>query len=196
MEHNGFFGCHTSSTPVPGPTGPNPTGASTNQTVTSAVADLQQVVSTYFRLIVKTLLTANTEGQSSASSTSSTVGYRWDEMAFLSYSSDRKSLLLCLDVPEQSITSLYQTLPRDIYQIKGPFGLHILVLEELVKLYDRSVWAMARKVRGIEKVSLKTTEPRACSHRSSLLVTRLTKDAIATTQGNRKAEILNTFPSI
>ncbi|KAG9959808.1 hypothetical protein KCU61_g7126, partial [Aureobasidium melanogenum] len=140
VEHNGFFGSHTST---------SPTSSSTDQTTTPASADHQVIVSTYFRLIAKTLLSAKAQDRDFAPTISNAASYRWDEMSFLS----AKSLLLCFDVPANSITNLYQTLPKDTDQITGPFALHIPVLEELVKLYDRSVWAMARKVRGIEKLS-------------------------------------------
>ncbi|KAH0269377.1 hypothetical protein KCU91_g8768, partial [Aureobasidium melanogenum] len=140
VEHNGFFGSHTST---------SPTSSSTDQTTTPASADHQVIVSTYLRLIAKTLLSAKAQDRDFAPTISNAASYRWDEMSFLS----AKSLLLCFDVPANSITNLYQTLPKDTDQITGPFALHIPVLEELVKLYDRSVWAMARKVRGIEKLS-------------------------------------------
>ncbi|KAG9696117.1 hypothetical protein KCU95_g4527, partial [Aureobasidium melanogenum] len=45
-------------------------------------------------------------------------------------------------------------MPKALDQVTGPFALHILLLEELAQLYDRSVWAMAKKVRGIEKQRL------------------------------------------
>ncbi|KAG9512406.1 hypothetical protein KCV07_g9469, partial [Aureobasidium melanogenum] len=145
VEHNGFFGSHTST---------SPTSSSTDQTANAAAADHQQAVSTYFRLIVKTLLSAKAQDQDFASTTSNAASYSWDEMSFLSSSFDTKSLLLCFDVPADSITSLYQTLPKASDQIMGPLALHIPVLEELVRLYDLSVWAMANKVRGIEKQRL------------------------------------------
>ncbi|KAG9555109.1 hypothetical protein KCU71_g11208, partial [Aureobasidium melanogenum] len=144
VEHNGFFGSHTSA---------SLTSSSADQTANSAAADHQQVVSTYFRLIVKTLLSAKAQDQDFASTTSNAASYCWDEMSFLSSSFNTKSLLLCFDVPADSITSLYQTLPKASDQIMGPLALHIPVLEELVRLYDLSVWAMANKVRGIEKLS-------------------------------------------
>lgn len=144
VDHNGFFGSHTSSTPIC-ISKPSPASSSTDQTATPAAVEHQEVVSTYFRLIVKTLLPAERL----------VVAYEWHEMGFLSIFSDTKSLLLCFDIPAGSITNLYQTLPKNTDQITGPFALHIPVLEELMKLYDRSVWTMARAVRAIEKVSLR-----------------------------------------
>ncbi|KAH0368912.1 hypothetical protein KCU65_g3761, partial [Aureobasidium melanogenum] len=150
VDHNGFFGSHTSSIPVFKP-GSSPTSSSTNQTASPTAADHQEVVSTYFRLIVKILLSAKAQNQGFTSASNGATDYKWHEMGYLSASSDTMSLLLCFDVPADSIANLYQTLPKDIDQITGPFALHILLLEELAQLYDRSVWAMAKKVRGIEK---------------------------------------------
>ncbi|KAH0155254.1 hypothetical protein KCU67_g8786, partial [Aureobasidium melanogenum] len=106
--HNGFFGSHIST---------SPTSSSTDQIANSAAANHQQVMSTYFRLIVKTLLSAKAQDQDFASATSNAASYRWDEMSFLSSSFDTKSLLLCFDVPANSITNLYQTLPKASDQI-------------------------------------------------------------------------------
>lgn len=61
--------------------------------------------------------------------------------------------MLCFDVPDAVIAGLEHTLSASTEQPRGPFGLHIPLLGELVTLYDRSVWIMADKVRDIEKVS-------------------------------------------
>lgn len=182
VKHNGFFGSHTSSTAdlipksspvssstdqtatspapdhqkvVPTSDTPNPTrepslsSSSTKQTETSAAAEHQEVLSTYFRLIVKTLLSDKALEQARAHDPES-KDYRWSEMGFMS----RGSVLLCCDVPEVSIKKLFDRLPTDVEQIKGPFALHIPLLEVLAELYDESVWSMTTKVRGIEQVSL------------------------------------------
>jgi hypothetical protein len=155
VEHNGFFGSHTAiSYPVaslksePASSSTTQTGASTP--ITSAVGH-QDLVSTYFRLIVKILEWP--EGQPLPTSAWSSKEYKWHEMEFMSSSSDSRSTVLCFDVPEDVIESIQRTLSASTEQYGGPFGLHVPLLEELVKLYDRSVWSMAKKVRDIEMVS-------------------------------------------
>lgn len=152
-EHNGFFGSHTSSTLIPIPESSH-ASSFTDQITTSAAADHQELVSTYFRLIVKMLLSAKAQAQGFTSVSSGAADYEWHETGYLSASSDTKNLLLCFDVPADSIANLYQTMPKALDQVTGPFALHLLLLEGLAQLYDRSVWAMAKKVRGIEKQRL------------------------------------------
>ncbi|CAD0082916.1 unnamed protein product, partial [Aureobasidium vineae] len=154
VEHNGFFGSHTSNLREP-----SPGSSSTDQIARSVVADDQEVVSTYFRLIVKILESPDRGSQSSASSTSSRADYRWHEMGFMSLSSETKSVIICFDVPDSVIKDLHKSLPTNTGQIKGPYGLHILLLEELIKLYDRSIWAMAKKQRLAESGRRSSTTP-------------------------------------
>lgn len=166
VDHNGFFGIHTSSenAPTSGKTTnpspkPSPASSSANQTGTSSTnhsgAGHQHTVSTHFRLIVKIL--KESQGSQQQDPTSSAPGkkekeYKWHEMGFMSFSSNSRSTILCFDVPDSVITGLEDTL-TSAEQYGGPFGLHVPLLEELVKLYDGSVWGMAKKVREIEEVS-------------------------------------------
>lgn len=164
VDHNGFFGIHTSS--EDGPTSsitalPSPEHTSASSSTAQAGTPLpggpaelsQKTVSTYFRLIVKMLELPEANGQAPVSSTPNKTVYEWHEMGFLSFSSDSRSTILCFDVPDDVITGVRDTMSASTEQYKGSFGLHIPLLEGLVKLYDRSVWAMAKKVRQIEKVS-------------------------------------------
>ena len=121
-------------------------------TLTGIPSDPPEVVSTYFRLIVKILETSEAQGQARRSSASRDKDYTWHEMGFMSFSSNSRSTILCFDVPDSVITGLEDTL-TSAEQYGGPFGLHVPLLEELVKLYDGSVWGMAKKVREIEEVS-------------------------------------------
>jgi hypothetical protein len=148
VRHNGFFGIHTPSDgAVPSPK-PSPASSSTAQTgapsLTRSATDRQETVSTYFRFIVKVLL---------KQVSSSGKDYIWHEMGFLSFSSDCRSTILCFDVPSDVIAGLEHTLPASIDQLRGPFGLHMPLLGELVALHDRSIWIMADVVRDIEIVS-------------------------------------------
>jgi hypothetical protein len=150
IEHNGFFGSHTSSKKtVPG----HKTSPSNSfMTLTGVSSDPPEIVSTYFRLIVKILKTPKADGQSVTSDTPGEKDYKWHEMGFISFSSDSRSTMLCFDVPLEVIQGLQTTLSASTEHLGDSFGLHIPLLEELVKVYDRSVWTMANKVREIEKV--------------------------------------------
>lgn len=162
--HNGFFGIHTSRENAPASSNitdpspePSPANASTKHTETSSpvvsAADHHITISTYFRLIVKILKSPDPKYQTPISNESEDKNYIWHEMGFMSFSSDCKSTILCFDVPDDAIKGLQVTLSASAEQYGGPFGLHIPLLEELVKVYDHSVWLMSNKIRQIEKVS-------------------------------------------
>jgi hypothetical protein len=186
VKHNGFFGSHTSTKDtVPSPKS-SLASSSTTQAGTSSssstAADHHEAISTYFRLIVKILKTSERQNQTSSNVPSATE-YGWHEMGFISFSSDSRSSIICFDVPEVMIKGLQDTPYVNSEQLRCPFGLHIPLLEELVKLYDRSIWDMARKVREVEKVSqyqpsrsielgffaLATTDKRNSSNESEVL---------------------------
>lgn len=149
IEHNGFFGSHTSSKKIV--PGHKTSSASSSITLTGTV-DPPEIVSTYFRLIVKILKTPKADGQPHTLDAPGEKDYKWHEMGFTSFSSDSRSTMLCFDVPPEVIRGLQTTLSASTEHLGDSFGLHIPLLEELVKVYDRSVWTMANKVREIEKV--------------------------------------------
>lgn len=162
--HNGFFGVHTSRENAPASSktsvsSPEPESSSTAQTRTPLPDERaefgQQTVSTYFRLIVKMLELPEANGQAPTLSASNKKekDYTWHEMGFMSFSSDSRSTILCFDVPKVVITGLKDVLCASAEQYGGPFGLHVPLLEELVKLYDGSVWGMRDILRDREKVS-------------------------------------------
>ena len=164
VDHNGFFGIHTSSetaltsSKIANPSAePSPASSSKKQTETSSpggsAAGHQDTISTFFRLIVKILKSPDARYQVPASNTSSDKSYIWHEMGFMSFSSDSRSTVICFNVPEDVIEGLQVTLSASAGQHGGPLGLHLPLLEEMVKLYDHSVWLMANNVREIEQVS-------------------------------------------
>jgi hypothetical protein len=157
IEHNGFFGSHTSSNKVVQSLESSPASSSTTQTgnpsSSNSSAGHQEAMSTYFRFIVKILETPEPLKYASLSSKSSIKDYTWHEMGFISFSDDTRSTILCFDVPDTVVAGLELTLSTSTEQLSGPFGLHVPLLGELVMLYDRSIWTMAKKVRQIEKVS-------------------------------------------
>lgn len=128
-------------------TSPDPT--SDPSTATTLGFDIQTTW-TYFRLIVKILLT---EPLADGTLPEGEIKYGWAEMAFLSFSNARRTVMICFDMPDDVPGTLLKTLPESLQDFDGPFGLHIPVPERLVKLYDKSIWGMAKTVRAFEKVS-------------------------------------------
>ncbi|TIA68109.1 hypothetical protein D6C83_01697 [Aureobasidium pullulans] len=68
--------------------------------------------------------------------------------------------MICFDMPDDVPKTLLKTLPEGLHDFDGPFGLHIPVLERLVKLYDKSIWGMAKTVRAFEKQREKDSKPK------------------------------------
>jgi len=79
--------------------------------------------------------------------------YQWYEMSFISTFGKQRNLLLCLDTPRYLAYNIFDALSaeenKDI--ATGPYGLHQVLLEQLMILYDESVWDIARIMRNNEK---------------------------------------------
>jgi hypothetical protein len=128
VQHNGFFGTKVSET-LPNTTSePIPFG-----------------VETLFRMIIKSIQTAP-KG----------VGltqYQWYEMSFISTFNKERNMLLCFDTPETLASDMLNVLSEEEHNdvATGPYGLHQLLLEQLMATYDASVWDIARIMRNNEK---------------------------------------------
>ena len=80
--------------------------------------------------------------------------YSWSEMSFYTTWTPELTINLCLDVPKPSQMRLHQALasrqkpfdPRDIY------ASHVVLLDEILAMFDESVWALRDGVRRIEIV--------------------------------------------
>jgi hypothetical protein len=79
--------------------------------------------------------------------------YQWYEMSFLSTFSNQRNLLLCFDVPEFLTNGMLDVLSGGDHSnaAAGPYGLHQPLLEQLMTLYDKSVWDIARIMRNNEQ---------------------------------------------
>lgn len=79
--------------------------------------------------------------------------YQWYEMSFISTFSEERNILLCFDTPRSLAWNMLNVLSeeedRDI--VSGPYGLHQVLLEQLLTVYDESVWDIARIMRNNEK---------------------------------------------
>lgn len=128
VQHNGFFGTKVSE----------PLSDTTSKPASSRVE-------TWFRMIVKSI-----------QATPKHVGftqYRWYEMSFISAFSEERNLLLCFDTPRSLAWNMLNRLSEEEVKdiVTGPYGLHQLLLEQLMVMYDESVWDIARIMRNNEK---------------------------------------------
>ncbi|KAI4740191.1 hypothetical protein E4T50_09346, partial [Aureobasidium sp. EXF-12298] len=127
VQHNGFFGAKTS------------TDFSSTASVSSETTLIE--VQTWFRMIVvKTLKSASQYAGSN---------YEWHEMSCLSSFTQRRNLLLCFDTPKYIARNMFNVLAEEENgdAATGPYGLHQLLLEQLMGLYDAGVWSIARAIR-------------------------------------------------
>jgi hypothetical protein len=128
VQHNGFFGTKTSADPSSTPFAPAPPR-----------------VETWFRMIVKSI--------HAATKTADFTQYAWYEMSFISTCSKDRNMLLCLDTPRSLTWNMLNVLSEEENEdaATGPYGLHQLLLEQLMVVYDESVWDVARIMRNNEK---------------------------------------------
>lgn len=70
-------------------------------------------------------------------------------MSFLSSFTKKRNLLLCFDTPKYIGRSMLNMLAEEEASeiATGPYGLHHLLLEQLMGLYDAGVWSIARAIR-------------------------------------------------
>jgi hypothetical protein len=128
VQHNGFFGTKISADPSDAPFAPK-----------------SPRVETWFRMIVKSIQapTKNVD----------LTQYAWYEMSFISTCGKDRNMLLCLDTPRSLAWNMLDVLSEEENKdaATGPYGLHQLLLEQLMVVYDESVWDIARIMRNNEK---------------------------------------------
>ena len=86
-----------------------------------------------------------------------TKGYVWFEMdCFSIWSSSGSSKMLCVDAPEYLQTGLLAAMQQEKeppFTRLDPFASHRHFVDQLIALYDMSVWRVRDLVRDIEKAS-------------------------------------------
>ena len=96
---------------------------------------------TWYRIIVKNVAPM----QSS---------YSWAEMSFYTKWTPHSTLNLCFDVP----VAVQVRLRRELDSREQPLGVgdlyasHVRILDQILIMFDESVWALRDGVRQIEKV--------------------------------------------
>ncbi|PHH64324.1 hypothetical protein CDD81_4681 [Ophiocordyceps australis] len=80
--------------------------------------------------------------------------YKWYEMGFYTHwdrSGQRR--ILCIDTPSHIQEALYATLSHRALYAQDPFAMLEPLIDELVKVSDKSVWRVRNAVRQVERAS-------------------------------------------
>lgn len=80
--------------------------------------------------------------------------YSWSQMSFHTKWTPTSSVILCFDVPMTSQMRIHQALVsrQQRLDLRDIYTGHVIVLDEILVLFDESVWALRDEVRRIEKV--------------------------------------------
>lgn len=89
--------------------------------------------------------------------------YSWSEMSFYTKWTPSSSVILCFDVPKTSQMRTHQAVVSHQQQLnfKDIYAGHVLVLDEILALFDESVWALRDEVRRVEKVFSKCSSAKS-----------------------------------
>ncbi|OCL13491.1 hypothetical protein AOQ84DRAFT_283021, partial [Glonium stellatum] len=99
---------------------------------------------TWFRCLVKTVL----EG-SETTRIDRGKDYRWYEMGFFTHWDHLGHCrIFCIDTPEKLPSDLQSVLNGPPFKCNNPFSMHIPLLDQIVRLYDDSVWRVRHPSRG------------------------------------------------
>lgn len=77
-------------------------------------------------------------------------------MNFFSLWEPGRCTILCVDTPGNFREQLEQHVKSEKGQIdlNDPFALHIPLMDQIITLYDQSVWSIRDLIRRVEKVPL------------------------------------------
>lgn len=80
--------------------------------------------------------------------------YIWFEMGFFTrWDYPDRCTVLCIDTPFDTPEKLKSRLLREsLLNFCDPFAMHIPLIDQIILLYDVSVWRVRDPVRDIEKV--------------------------------------------
>ncbi|KAH8719558.1 hypothetical protein GQ44DRAFT_775259 [Phaeosphaeriaceae sp. PMI808] len=95
----------------------------------------------------------DSEGKKGKKGEDTEVTYKWFEMLFLSRWEPNSCVMLCINTPRDMLLDLKTALSSNPVKpdFRDPFSLYSPLMDEVVKLYDRSVWAIRDVLRPIEK---------------------------------------------
>ena len=107
-------------------------------------------IATWFRILVKQIGTGEGANQHA---------YEWYEMGFFTrWTSKGGHVLFCFDIPlilRHRLETLFLS-PWTTPKLSDLYSLHVLVIDEIIKLFDTSVWSLRDIVRATEMVKLPT----------------------------------------
>lgn len=105
---------------------------------------------TWYRMIVKNVAPM----QSS---------YSWAEMSFYTRWTPHCTLNLCFDVPMAFQVRLRQALdsPEQPLGVGDLYASHVRILDQILMMFDESVWALRDEVRQVEKGRNESSRPKA-----------------------------------
>lgn len=80
--------------------------------------------------------------------------YSWSEMSFYSAWTTKCTINLCFDVPKASQIRIHQALAvsHKPFETRDVYASHVILLDEILAMFDESVWALRDGVRQIERV--------------------------------------------
>jgi hypothetical protein len=81
--------------------------------------------------------------------------YTWYEMTFLSIWEPGRYMMLCIDTPNGFREELQHSMERgQKLDLQDPFAFFLPLMDQIIILYDHSVWGIRDLIRQVEKVSL------------------------------------------
>src|SRR4051812_47834229 len=82
------------------------------------------------------------------------MGYAWHEMTFFARWEPGHFMAVCVDTPDNLLADLEQGLSTEpeTLDLSDPFALYIPLTDQIIMLYDQSVWGIRDLIRRIEKV--------------------------------------------
>jgi hypothetical protein len=78
-------------------------------------------------------------------------------MGFITkWSPPNRNVVICFDAPRALQTRLEEVLSsdREKREVHDPYALHSVIVDEVLAIYDSSVWSLRDLVRSVEQVLL------------------------------------------
>ena len=81
-------------------------------------------------------------------------GWEWFEIGFfVSWKPSGLLTLICFDLPTKSQSKIQSMMESHTVDISNPYSTFLLILDELLRLYDDSVWSIRDHISHWEAVS-------------------------------------------
>lgn len=83
--------------------------------------------------------------------------YEWYEMGFFTkWASPNSHIVLCFDIPQSLLASLTKAVSSSsmILDSASIYSLHIIIIDEVLKLFDTAIWSIRDVIRKAELVDI------------------------------------------